>query len=357
MGIDYQWLSKRPYIVALTITAILILWMLSGAISTQEAPDETKQTAEVAKVQITTMSAQNIHSTLELYGRTEPNRTSTLKAEVRGRVIETLAKRGFRVSKGQAIVKIALNDLEYQLISSKALLEQRQIEYSGAKALKQGGNIGQAQLAQARFNIESIKAQIKTLTIAIENTVIHAPFDGVLDSRSVEVGDYLKVGDPVAVVADLSTLVVRAYATENQVNKLEVGQIANIRLLNQPKAIGEVRYIASLADEITNTFKVEITVDNTNYRYRSGLSGEVSIPLEKTWAIKLSPALLALDESGNIGVKSVVDKQVVFTPIDIIKSDTDGIWLTGLGKQANVISLGQGFVRAGDTVEPVMEED
>ena len=73
-------------------------------------------------------------------------------------------------------------------------------------------------------------------------------------------------------------------------------------------------------------------------------------------AIKISPALLALDEQGNIGVKSVKESIVQFTPIEIIKSDSDGIWLTGLGEQADIIVLGQGFVRAGDKVEAIFDQ-
>ena len=60
---------------------------------------------------------------------------------------------------------------------------------------------------------------------------------------------------------------------------------------------------------------------------------------------------------GNIGVKTVNNKKVVFTPINVVKSENDGLWLTGLGQQADIITLGQGFVRAGDEVEAVMAND
>jgi multidrug efflux system membrane fusion protein len=66
---------------------------------------------------------------------------------------------------------------------------------------------------------------------------------------------------------------------------------------------------------------------------------------------------LALDEAGNIGVKTIdSDNKVVFTKIDIVKSEPSGVWLAGLGERANVITLGQGFVRIGDTVDPVFAD-
>jgi multidrug efflux system membrane fusion protein len=60
---------------------------------------------------------------------------------------------------------------------------------------------------------------------------------------------------------------------------------------------------------------------------------------------------MALDEQGNLGVKTVVDEHVKFVPIDIVKSDSQGVWLTGMGQQADIITLGHGFVRDGDKVE------
>jgi multidrug efflux system membrane fusion protein len=83
----------------------------------------------------------------------------------------------------------------------------------------------------------------------------------------------------------------------------------------------------------------------------AGMSTELALPLEKTWAMRISPAVMALDEQGNLGVKTVVDEHVKFVPIDIVKSDSQGVWLTGMGQQADIITLGHGFVRDGDKVE------
>jgi multidrug efflux system membrane fusion protein len=47
----------------------------------------------------------------------------------------------------------------------------------------------------------------------------------------------------------------------------------------------------------------------------------------------------------------VVDEHVKFVPIDIVKSDSQGVWLSGMGQQADIITLGHGFVRDGDKVE------
>jgi len=359
--LNSRWLAQRPYLIAAFITVTLILWMASGPTAAEQkstlqakvpSHDEKKVTAQV---KVETRLGENVYKTIELYGRTEPDRITTLKAEVRGKIVEVLAKRGSKVNKGEIIAKIALNDLPAQLVRSQALLTQREVEYEGALKLNAQGYQGKVHLAQSFAALESVKAEIQRLELDIANTVIKAPFTGILNTRYVEVGDYVASGDDIAMIADLDPLIVRAHVTELQINQLSVGQVAKVSLLNGKKAEGKLRYIASVGNDATNTFKIEVAIDNKEAQFLAGLSSELTIELAQMSAIKISPALLALDERGNIGVKSVQDSVVQFTPIEIIKSESDGIWLTGLGEQADIIVLGQGFVRAGDTVEAIFD--
>jgi membrane fusion protein, multidrug efflux system len=356
-----SWLAQRPYLIAALISLVLVLWMASGP-SVAEQKSEIKahipshdEKQITAQVKVETRFGQHIHKTIELYGRTEPDRITTLKAEVRGKIIQVLAKRGSKVSKGEIIAKIALNDLPAQLTRSQALLKQREVEYEGALKLNKQGYQGKVHLAQSYAALESVNAEVQRLELDIAHTVIKAPFTGILNTRYVEVGDYVASGDDIAMIADLDPLIVRAYATEQQISQLSVGQVAKVSLLNGEQAQGELRYIASVGNDATNTFKIEVAIDNKKANLFAGLSSELTIDLVKMSAIKISPALLALDEQGNIGVKSVKDSIVHFTPIQIIKSENDGIWLTGLGEQADIIVLGQGFVRAGDKVEAIFD--
>lgn len=361
--LNSRWIAQRPYLIAALITLILLLWMASGPSAAEQKstlkaqiPNHDKKQL-TAQVKVETRFGQNIYKTIELYGRTEPDRITTLKAEVRGKIVEVLAKRGSRVAEGQIIAKIALNDLPAQLQRSQALLTQREVEYQGAMKLSEQGYQGKVQLAQSFAALESVKAEIESLQLDIANTVIKAPFTGILNTRYVEVGDYVASGDDIAMIADLDPLIVRAHVTEQQISQLSVGQVAQVTLLNGEQAQGKLRYIASVGNDATNTFKIEVAIDNKEAQLFAGLSSELTIALAKMSAIKISPALLALDEHGNIGVKSVKDTIVQFTPIEIIKSESDGIWLTGLGEQADIIVLGQGFVRAGDKVEAIFDQD
>ena len=118
---------------------------------------------------------------------------------------------------------------------------------------------------------------------------------------------------------------------------------------------GVVSYIARSSNSSTNTFPIEIELSNPNYLIPAGVSAEIYLRLGKEMAIKVTPSVLALNEAGDIGIKVVENAYVKFVPIRLLKAQRDGIWLTGLGTHADIITRGQGFVRDGDQVIAIVE--
>jgi multidrug efflux system membrane fusion protein len=347
-------MRQQPAWIALLIFVLLCLWIASGSLAA-DPENHSAKNAEVAlpKVRTSTLHADQVNREITLYGRTEPDRVATLRAELKGQVTELFFTEGQQVKKGQKLVSIDTNDLIQRLNSAKASLRQREIELKGARSLGKQGYQSEANLAQAVANVESAKAEFESLQLALENTTIEAPFDGVINEQFVEIGDLLKDGDKIVTVVDLNPLVISADVTETHIGELTIGNKANGRMVTGKRVEGQIRFISSVSNMGTNTFKIEVEVDNTDQKLMAGMSTELSIPLEQTWAIKITPAVMSLDELGNLGVKTLVDNRVKFVPIDMIKSDSEGVWLAGLGQQSEVITLGHGFVRDGDQVEVV----
>jgi multidrug efflux system membrane fusion protein len=103
----------------------------------------------------------------------------------------------------------------------------------------------------------------------------------------------------------------------------------------------------------TRTFAVELEVPNPDGTLPAGVTAEIQITGGTAMAHKISPSLLSLETDGTIGVKTLDDQdQVVFHPVEIARSQTDGIWVTGLPETARIITVGQGYVLAGQMVEP-----
>jgi multidrug efflux system membrane fusion protein len=129
---------------------------------------------------------------------------------------------------------------------------------------------------------------------------------------------------------------------------------AQVNFANGLSRQGRIRYISPRANSSTRTFDVEIEIDNANGSLRSGISAQAQIPTKKVKAYYLSPALFSLSDSGEIGVKTVNEQDIVeFYPIELVQSDSNGTWVTGLPDSAKVIITGQGFVKAGNKVKPI----
>ncbi|OZS42745.1 efflux RND transporter periplasmic adaptor subunit [Photobacterium sanguinicancri] len=356
-----QYLARNPWIISVMILIIMGVWLISGIVSSPEAPpantsaqETSQQSVPLAKVVVSTVTAQPITRTVALYGRTAPDRKATLGAEVSGNVEQLLIRKGQFVKKGQALVQLNKADRELQLQRALALLSVKSKEFNAAKSLRERGLQGEVALTRAQAGLVEAKATVKNLELALSNTTVTAPFDGIVNILHVEQGDYLGIGDPIANVVDLDPLVITADVSERHIQSIHHGQKANITLSTGLSLAGKLRYKASIASETTNTFPIELEVANPNSSLAAGISAEVDLILDKQSAIKVTPSMLALDEIGNLGIKTLIaDNKVAFAPIAIVKVEPDGVWLGGLGEQVDVITVGQGFVRNGDTVIPV----
>ena len=360
MAFTINKLKQQPAWIALIIFIALCLWVASGMLKAQNEndSDNPKRTAiPLVKVTVEHVNADEVTREINLYGRTEPDRIATLRSEVKGLVKDVHVQEGERVSKGQKIISLEKSDIVSRLQSAKATLRQREVELKGAQSLKAQGYQSQTALAQATANLEMAKADMVSYQLAVFKSQIIAPFDGIINQRFVEVGDFLKEGDNIAILVDLDPLVITANVTEINVQGLKTQQLATGRMVSGDRLQGKIRYISSISEPGTNTFKIEVEVPNPDFTQMAGMSTELALPLETTWAMRISPAVMALDEQGNLGVKTVIDEHVKFVPIDIVKSDSQGVWLSGMGQQADIITLGHGFVRDGDKVEVVRTDE
>ncbi len=345
--------QQRPWLVSLFLISLLTIWLSLGTLKAEETSSNnaTQSVIPLAKVEFQTFQSQTTSRTIDLYGRTAPNRQARLGAELAGKVVSLKIDKGDTVKKGQVIALIDKQDLQIQLERAKAQLRVRQKEFKAAQQLKSRGLQGEVAYESASAALVEAKASVSNAQTALNNTKITAPFSGVVDHLFVELGDFVGIGDPVANVLDLNRLVIEADVSERHIQYLQSNQKAKVRLINGDQVTGTLRYVSKISSESTNTFPIEVEISNEKGQVPAGMSAELQLSLATTQAVKVTPAMLALDEDGNLGVKTLQQEHVKFVPIQLVKAEQDGVWLSGLGESVNIITLGQGFVRDGDQVE------
>ena len=346
------------------IAVLVGLWMLSGQLDngdTQERNTQRSTTSPTIKrssVRVRTQSAEEVQRTIVVNGKTAPARVVELSAETDGRVEFIGAERGRNISRGELIVRLDERDRSARLSQAKATVKQREVEFEARERLKTESYVSEAQLQEAVAALEAARTELTRAQLDLTYMMIRAPFDGALQSRIVEVGDFVKRGDPIATFVDNRTIIVTANLSEFDARYVNVDDLAEARLATGGTVRGRIRYVAPVAHEATRTFTVELEVDNSDGRLRPGGTAELRIPAESLLAHRVSPSLLTLDDAGNVGIKIINDQgKVEFVVADIALSSADGVWIAGLPPTVTIITVGQGFVATGSVVNAIPEED
>ena len=347
--------SRAGYWLAAIILIAVTGWMLSGTPAAAEAPPERLQTnrqVSLTQVAVATPRSQLVNRTLDLSAHSEPNRTVMLKSEIRARVSSLHKRRGELVRAGDLLVTLDARDWPDRVRQAKANLHQREIEQQGVMALRQRGLANEAAEAQAITAVANARAELKNAELQLAATQIRAPFDGVLNDRLVEVGDFLKDGTAVAEVIDLDPMVISAQLPEQHLRYVTHNMNASARFADSTEVTGKIRYISRSANEATRTFRIELEVPNPGQQaLSSGTTAKLMLPLGEQMLHHVSPSLLVLDETGRMGLKAVnAQQQVVFIAVELAGADQAGAWLSGVPTDARVITRGQGYVHVGETV-------
>ncbi len=352
---------ERGHYIALGATAILSFWMITGMVSEEAQPQKIAVVenvkSDIFSVQVERFHAQTVVPELIIHGQTAPNRSVALTSELSGKVIKIHKREGDFVKKGQLIVEIDPQDKPQKLIMAQAQLKQRELEHQANQKLIKKGLQNETQLAQSESLLAAAKAQVKLLQVQLAATNIRAPFSGILEGRKVELGTFLKSGNGIISLLDFNPFIIKAYAAEKDLVRIQTGSKAMGRTLDGIEHQGAIRYVSSQASAASRTFAVELEINNPSERQSDGATADIFVPMGQTPAIFITPALLSLNEKGIMGAKYVAsDQQVVFAPIELVKAESNGVWVSGLPNPVDLIVVGQSFVSPGETVRPVFKE-
>lgn len=305
-------------------------------------------------------------------------------AEAKSRVPEAQAK----VPESQARVEEA----RARLIESEALLREAEINANAASRLSVGGFASDTRVAQteaqvegaragitsaraalrsaesgletvatgiesARAGVQSAQAAVASAQKEIERLVIRAPFAGLLESDTAELGSLLQPGGLCATVIQLDPVILVGFVPETEVSRAKLGAQASARVASGEEVSGTVAFVSRSADPTTRTFRVEIEVQNPDLTLRDGQTAEIRIAADGKDAHLLPQSALTLNDAGILGVRVVSsDGTAKFIEVELVRDTPTGVFVTGLPQEAEVIVIGQEFVTDGVPVKPRFQE-
>ena len=357
----------KKLIAALVFLMLIVGWLASGEIGrwNEAAHEEDNGEAELVEtnaetlfsVRATVSKATPRAAELTVRGRTEAIRAVSVRAETSGTIQKLFADKGDTVKKGDKLCGIAVDARAAQLAEARAGLRKADLDKQAAIKLADKGFRSETQVASAQAAYDAALAAVRRMEIEIDRTTIRAPFEGTVDDRYVEVGDFLPAGQPCALVVDLDPIKVVGAVSEREVSALKAGDKAKVQLIGGQSTEGIVSFVARSADQTTRTFRVEVKVPNPEGAIRDGITADIVVANNTVMAHKISPAILSLNDKGDIGLR-VIEKEdtVQFKRVQIIADGEDGVWVVGLGETATIITVGQEYVSSGQKVIVVMED-
>ena len=344
-------LWKRWWLWAIAIVVIAAVALFIGR---RNAP----QSAEIATVAAAYPSASV--SVLNATGRVVAARRASVSSKGTGRLEWLGVQEGQRVTEGDIIARLENRDVAAQreqaaaqvqvaranLAQGQADLEDAEAAFKRAQDLSRQNFIAGSALdtAEARYNksraaIDTLKAQIavaqanyRATDVAYDQTLIRAPFTGMVLTKSANVGDIVTpfsaasgTTGSVVTMADMETLEVEADVSEAAIAKITIGQPAEIQLDAFPdlRLLGEVSRVVPTVDRSKATLLVKVKFVERDARVLPDMSAKIAFLSRALKPDERKPvAALRADAIAKRDGKDVVfvvgkDDQVKLTPVTV----------------------------------------
>ena len=285
---------RKKIVLAISLAAILVIIYLGYSFYSSLI----NPPVEVSLVTASLQSPSSASAVFTASGYVVAQRKAAVASKGTGRLIYLGVVEGDKVKKDEVIARLEDSDVKAQLAETKANLElqeanEKEVENTlkRQQALLKTGSTTQAELDAAEANykkllasIDLAKAQVQASEVAVENTIIRAPFDGTVLTKNADVGEIvapLAAGinskGAVVTIADMKSLQVEADVSESNIERILPDQDCQIVLDAYPNHNypGYVAKIVPTADRTKATVMVKVGFKTYDKRVLPEMSAKV----------------------------------------------------------------------------------
>ena len=347
------------------VLAVFVLSFLYGPLNSF-AEDNNQHSMNIIPVSVVSVHYQNIAKPIIASGPVRPVSEQRLTFKVAGIIGDVWVKEGEEVKKGQVLATLILDEINASVEKAKAVLDDANRQLMRISQLKAQQLTSDQQGQQAQTAVYIAQSDLKIALFNQKYSVITAPENGRILTRSIEPHELVQSGQDAFLFADLKKgWSVKLAIADIDVVKLGLGDHANIRLDAYPNQIfkGKVQEVAGRADSHSQTFEVDVSLTfqggTSAPKLYSGLIAHSSISPSTTQTLAAIPFSALIKANGSNGSIYVIgeDGAAILKAIKINYLDGDFVMVSnGLAEGEQVISQGGPFIVKGSQIRIVSND-
>jgi len=291
-----------------------------GASTTAGPAREAK---ELTSREVDTVTRDTLMSVLPISGSLSPLNETLIKSKVGAEVLAVLVREGQQVSAGDELVRLDTRTLSAQHDSAKASLDRAraeldiaQLNFENSERLFQRGVLPKTDLDTkkglfdaARATVKLSEAQLRMAAIALDDTTVRAPFDGIVSRRLVDPGGKVSPDAPLVELVDLEKMEFQASAPAIEMRDVRVGQHAEVNVDGYSNEVFDavLERISPVAEKGSRLVLLYLAMDNADSRLRGGMFAQGKLVLERREQVLSVPSAAVRHDQASTFVLVIAD--------------------------------------------------
>ncbi len=258
----------------------------------------SKTPAQPGVVETSAATLQRIGRVIEAVGTTRAARSVEIAPLSAGRVVESRLSQGTEVKSRSLLLALDSVIEKADVLEAKARLEEASRALQRSDSLTQSSGLSQAAIDNLKAQAKIARAQLARANKRLEDRFLRAPFSGFISLSDIETGSRVKAGEVVAVLDDLSGVLVEFSIPEDHFGSLQAGDTLTARAAAFPgrNFAGTIDAIDTRVDTVSRSFKVRGFIKNADRALPAGMFMHVTIGVEESEALVVPEEALMIDE-------------------------------------------------------------
>jgi membrane fusion protein (multidrug efflux system) len=331
-----------------------------------KAKDDSQDAVPAVPVEV---AQPRVGDMLAVYAGTaniKADRVAFVTPKVSGEIRAVLVDEGDPVKAGQVLARLDGDQLRLEVAQAEANMRKLERDYERNLELQKRGLVSSMAFDNLKYELDAARATYELTALRLSYTSIRSPIEGIVTSRM----DTAQVGNTVTPVGgviqqsdmamfeiiDFKSLVLEINVPEGQLSKLALDQPAEITADAVPGRVfeGRITLITPRVDSQTATFPVKIEVRDPEGLLRPGMFARVGVVFDRRQDAIQVPRSALLDDEGPPTVFVVKDGKAEERTLELGLSNGSFIEvLSGVGREDQVVTVGQGALKDGTEVRVV----